>query len=309
MEPTKQNPFPDFFSHLSTENAAALPDPLIAFPESTAPSKSLVEREVTPAAGVESIDRGLYILGLLGDSRHSVLWEQARIGNCDYVKRLLELGVDPDVKTSGSTPLYTAAYKGYCVVVKLLLKFGASVDKGNNNGWTPFLIALYHEHFEVAKLLLKNDANINAVSKSEIGALQIVVEREYDNKVLKMLLESRADPNISGGAPLVISAKKNQSDAVEMLLDYNAKINSTFNSGRTALHWAAYHGNNEMTETLLSRDANPHIKDKKGKKSYDLAVEKSHGDTAALLKQGIDESLVIKVKAPKKSRRLFWSFF
>jgi ankyrin repeat protein len=71
------------------------------------------------------------------------------------VRLLLDNGANPNVWTSirGTTPLHAASYRGNLEVVRLLLEYGADVERKNKEDRTPFEVALEGRHHEVALFL------------------------------------------------------------------------------------------------------------------------------------------------------------
>lgn len=85
------------------------------------------------------------------------LYSQANQGNADGVRRLLELGTDPDTTagTDSITPLMTAAEAGHAEIVALLLETGrADVNRANYYGQTALHFAAQNGCAEVVKMLL-----------------------------------------------------------------------------------------------------------------------------------------------------------
>jgi len=64
-------------------------------------------------------------------------------GSAALVKRLLDMGANPNVQTVPfqERPLHLAANAGKISVVKVLLEYGANPNAKNQNGHTPFLFA------------------------------------------------------------------------------------------------------------------------------------------------------------------------
>ena len=53
-------------------------------------------------------------------------------------------------------------------------------------------------------------------------------------------------------------------------------VNVASDLERTALHWAAYHGNQELITLLIKHGASTQLKDIFGNTPADLAIEKGH---------------------------------
>lgn len=79
-----------------------------------------------------------------------------------FVRRLLEIGVDPNVVNStGSTPLINASANGDCALVRLLLSHGSEVNHRTFLGETAFSFACANNRLSCAKILVDNGADIN----------------------------------------------------------------------------------------------------------------------------------------------------
>ena len=84
--------------------------------------------------------------------------------NLTFLKRLISLGVDPNIQdTVDSTHLITFSSLGNVEMVDFLLKNGADPNIKTNLGETAFSFACYSNEFECAKLLQGYGANINCV--------------------------------------------------------------------------------------------------------------------------------------------------
>jgi len=164
--------------------------------------------------------------------------------NIEEIKLLLDSGADPNIRSHrfnifGSTyytPLMFASNQGNNDIVELLLqpKYNTNVDLVDNYNNTSLAIATYNRHTEI----------------------------------VKMLLDSRADPNI-----------KNDED------------------GNTALMDASEKGYYEIVQLLLENGANPNIRNsmpneyptyRNGKSAYDLALDNEHTEIARLIQEHID---------------------
>ncbi len=144
--------------------------------------------------------------------RAEPIHDAARKGDVAEVKRLLRK--DPKLvnlvetrkrKEGGVTPLHYAAEKGHITVVELLLASGADIEARGSYG-TALELAIYFGHYDVAELLLEKGASLDIFSASGLG------------KTTEMERLLRADKTL---------------------------IDATDPDGRTALHWAAYHGSKD----------------------------------------------------------------
>lgn len=83
----------------------------------------------------------------------------AERGDVETVTRLLECGVDPNVRDvlDGTTALHSAALRGDCQIAIRLIQAGADVQASENNTQSsPLGIALLAGQLAFAELLLSN---------------------------------------------------------------------------------------------------------------------------------------------------------
>jgi ankyrin repeat protein len=172
-------------------------------------------------------------------------------------------GVDIDAPrgTTSITPLSMASGSGNLAAVKLLLKRGANVNAVSDKGATAFEYAVLAGQFGMACHLLQAGATIP------------------DSKQKAYLLPAAAVTEDFEGATIF----------VDWLLRKGYAIDAT-TSGDTALHAAAELGNHKLVELLLSRGANPCLKNAGGKTAAEVtAIEHSRTKerlTRACLQRG-----------------------
>jgi ankyrin repeat protein len=88
--------------------------------------------------------------------------EAAREGQTEQVRRLIQEGVNVNVKGSnGNTPLHNASCRGHVDTVRYLLDSGANVNVKGWNGYTPLIDASWNGALEVVGILLDNGASVN----------------------------------------------------------------------------------------------------------------------------------------------------
>ena len=212
-------------------------------------------------------------------------------GNKDEVERRLMLNpILIHAKESGLSPIMVAAYhnkpeiasflsdKTVAInifeasatgkinnIIRLLAREPQLVSAYSEDGYQALGLACYFGHLDSAEYLVKAGAPINSLSNNEIKAAPIhSATAGGHHKVVKMLLDNRADPNIRE------------------------------QGGYTPLHIAAQNGNDEMIRTLLFGGADMNIKSNNGKTPLDVATEAGHERATFLLGEGITKRFRIK---------------
>ena len=155
-------------------------------------------------------------------------------------------------------------------IIRLLAREPDLVNAYAEDGFQPLGLASYFGHFEAAEYLVKAGAAINSPSRNSLKAAPIQSAAAAGHaKIVKMLLENRADPNVRE------------------------------QGGYTPLHAAAQNGDEGMIRTLLYGGADLNVKSNDGKTPLDLATEAGHAKAVVLLKEGITKRL----KALKLTKR------
>lgn len=139
-------------------------------------------------------------------------------------------------------PLHDAAAKNDLPTMKRLLSAGAKVNVTADHitdgifiqGMTPLHFAALNGHAEAIKLLVEHGANVNAAGLNDATPIQQIDYAKHK-------------------------------EIVDLMLSLGADINGIDDDGRTALHNACSAGYKfSEIKFLLSKGANPHLKDKEG---------------------------------------------
>lgn len=96
-----------------------------------------------------------------------------RNGSTNIVKRLLELGADPDHPNKGKTPLMYSIRHRELEMARLLIKFGANLDKRAKKDYTALMYAAKSGKLEFVKLLVENGASTMLKNSNELTALDL----------------------------------------------------------------------------------------------------------------------------------------
>lgn len=145
------------------------------------------------------------------------------------------------------------------------------------------------DYFQVRSLLEREGIDINAIDESGNTPLHIATEKD-DYLTIMELLERGADVNArdnEGRTPLHLAVIKKSLPVIGLLLKHGADINMQVRKSAsvTALHWAAYSNESEITQLLCAYDADPHAQNVWGWTPLHYAAAKGHLDTAKILLQ------------------------
>ena len=191
----------------------------------------------------------------------------SRSGNSGrFVDPLLNIGCTPLMRATMGHPLPPNPIGGDAEVVRALLAKGADPNI-NDMGLTPFLIA----------------AGVNA---GTTGGTGLAAERSVGGPVNMELVD------------LLLQHGANVNDQVTGTLTYSMRVSRapSANEGRTALHIAALDGKTDLVRYLLSKGANPEIKDAGGLKAIDLVGSNAKGGNLPTGKT-VDSSTVAEIHA------------
>ena len=243
---------------------------------------------------------------------------------------LLDAGAPVNADTQGRWDCCTlsiAAREGHERVVKRLLDRGAHIN-GHAEDCThnPLAEAANRRQEATVKLLIDNGADMNGSGRTEnlnplLAAISSQFRTEDDRRIIGLLLEHGADPNIpcspSGDSMLHVLVKSclNQPEGIkEWYLDYaesqlplelrgresiflalekGAKPNALDANGKTPLWWAVSRESETMMRLLLDNGADPNIYPVDKLRPISLAVLNGN-DTKVrlLLAAGADPEIV-----------------
>ncbi|XP_069672145.1 ankyrin-3-like isoform X2 [Periplaneta americana] len=146
------------------------------------------------------------------------LWKAADLGDLDDLTLALEVGADVNFQHSSGTPLGRAARRGHVECVCRLLAHNADVGlKGwfNTDSLTPLCAAARNGHVEVMRTLLRSGADPND------GALLDAAEYGQLNAVV-LLLQEGAEVNsrsATGMTPLMLAVWKGRMKHIRWVLE------------------------------------------------------------------------------------------
>jgi ankyrin repeat protein len=228
-------------------------------------------------------------------------------GHYDLAKYLIDHGADVTLtSTDGLSPLYAVIdvqwaphtwypqpviaqeKTTYIDLIKQLIAHKEDVNAklnrklwfrvfANDETWvdvtgaTPFWRAAYAGDLEAMKLLAANGADTNIASKSNDTPVMVAA-------------------GLGWAAYWTSNAPSSRLDAVKFCLDHGADVNTRDVKGYTAIHGAAFRGDNPMIEYLLAHGADLQVTSKAGDTVADSANglfehASIHPDTVALVEK------------------------
>ncbi len=186
----------------------------------------------------------------------------AQYGRRETVLTLLDRGSNINTLTTRDelTALMLAAKEGHKGTVRALLERGADANIPDSYGWTPLHFCASWGRKETARLLIRDGgANVNSMPvKKKSGQ--------------------------GGTTPLIIAAKGQQVDLINILLYYGAdpSINDAA-SGKNPLAIAAQEGFTASVNALIEHDVDLNVRDDRQMTPLMLAVVGGHAETIRLL--------------------------
>lgn len=141
-------------------------------------------------------------------------------GDLEETRRILRSKPNLDVMDEYKTrPLFQAIQGGYAEIVDELLARGADPNLGVD-GDAPLIAAAWNNRVSIAMSLLGHGARVNASNPRGETALTDASQTCPDGKMVQLLLDAGADPNI--GSPLIVASFACNEIAVEKLLKAGA---------------------------------------------------------------------------------------
>jgi len=192
----------------------------------------------------------------------------------------------------GTPPLIMAVQNGFVEIAELLLGAGAEVDARDARGFTALLWAVFGNHRELAERLVDRGADV-AVQHPALGsAVDLAFHMECQrgaSGLTEYLINKGAafDPNAAGPRGLNrlrIAVMLGSTDMARWLIEQGADVDMPSpKDGTTAITWAAYKGNLEMTDVLVAAGADVDFADAQGAPPLKKAVERGHAQVVRRL--------------------------
>lgn len=133
---------------------------------------------ITEASSIETVHilvkAGADINTLAGDG-YNLLKRVTEKENTAFVHQLLETGADPNVTSTGETPLHLAVIRDNIEIMQLLLQHGANPDAQDVDGYTPLFSV---KSLEAAHMLLMAGADPYKTDMFKQSAIDAIANNE-----------------------------------------------------------------------------------------------------------------------------------
>jgi ankyrin repeat protein len=194
-------------------------------------------------------------------SAYHGLHAAAAQGSADDIRRLAEMGADPNTRDSnGRTPLHVAAFRGHGAAAQALITAGADSALLDNQRYDAVTIVAVRDDLPTPKALLA------------VGSSAKLITSIYD------------------GTALIAAAHLGHDGVVRELARAGAPLDHINNLGWTALIEAVILGDGgprhtETVRALVEAGANPGIPDPNGVTSLQHAKSRNYRTIASILRQ------------------------
>jgi ankyrin repeat protein len=240
-------------------------------------------------AGCEALAQRLLAAGASLEARDRLgarpLAHAARAGQRALVELFLAKGAATDARDlADSTALFAAAESERQATVAALLAKGADPNIPGRSGVTPLAAAAFKGNDRIVEQLLARGAGPNVVDATGKAAMTYAAARGFA-AIVGRLLDAGVDAKFRYGRDLTalmwaaghedgVGAQAAES-VVTLLMDHGAPLDAVDDRGRTALMMAAELGHAEMVALLIRQGADQTVRDKTGKRAFDLARDEN----------------------------------
>ncbi len=181
--------------------------------------------------------------------------------NCKYIKQIIDFSVIIHKKDGFMKKILI------CLLVLLNLNVCfASENTSINKAYKDINSLCKSQDVDGLSSYVKtNKYARKAISQNGEKLVNMCIKKDYDSKIVKILLKNGVDINLFKENPIIEAIKNDDVELVEAILSGNYDINKCFKGNRTALIFAAdYNGNPKVIKMLLDKGADINIPDSCG---------------------------------------------
>ncbi|NCW45721.1 MAG: hypothetical protein EBV77_09720 [Gemmatimonadaceae bacterium] len=209
-----------------------------------------------------------------GEGTIPALYFPSRAGNVAVARVLLAYGARPTDGESlyrdgqaewqiGETPLHRAAANGYGVeILARFMACGADVNAARRDGTTPYTLAVRSGNAAAAVWLAGSGADRSRLTPTDrlLGAC-LTTDTDRAQAIVSEHPDIVASLSEVDAGALLQAIVDDKQDAVRLMLALGWPLTSQSQWGGTALHWAAWHAQRTLVQTLIEHGAPVNVRD------------------------------------------------
>lgn len=166
-----------------------------------------------------------------------------------------------------------------------LLRRGADIDRGDDDGNAGLLLVRYMKSSAMMELLIAHGADVNARTDHGTSPLSKAIDNRA-HETARLLIENGACVDCRaeyGKPPLALAIGEDDSLMIELLLQAGATADTVSERGFPILHYALDKGNRHVARRLLEAGADPNRPDSRGRLPLAIALGTNDSATVNLL--------------------------
>ncbi|XP_064868269.1 ankyrin repeat and death domain-containing protein 1A isoform X3 [Oncorhynchus nerka] len=182
-----------------------------------------------------------------------------------------DLVSEDDILLRSENEFHDAAKRNDTDKMRELMKKGVDIKAKNKFGMNPLLLAAWFGRLKILQILVASGAKLNCENKNGLGLLHCAAQRGH-SRVLEFIMEDLVEDVLL--------------DRVDNLIPHSLFY---CQSGKTAFHLAAEHGQLEVVEFLIGMGCTHGLKDKDENMAIHLAAKHGHNEVLQkLVETGVD---------------------
>jgi ankyrin repeat protein len=151
--------------------------------------------------------------------------------------------------------LHIALYMRDLEKAKAYIKQGFNINVLDGHGYAPLHHAVQNSQKEIVQLLLTSGADVNTKDNLRRTPLDIAMEKEGDQDIVKLLVGNGAEVSMH------VAAFIGDADKIKDFIEHGGSLDTTDVRDWTLLHWATAGNHKDIAKLLIEKGADVNAKD------------------------------------------------